>query len=482
MPLLAAPGVFASSPGVWSTVAVLVNSSLPIVAQRGGVCTGRVRAMLAMMLMMLMTPVGSRVQLVECPSTRIGTQTAARGHAERVGSGTLAAAAAAAGRTVRHRIGKSNLQDGGFPDGSFDSREKVDVNLQQTGALGGSRQMMRTVSKLGQRQELDARNAEISIDGAAASSREPSPVDDAQVDTHEGGVTSWSDRVFLTQNTLSGSGINFPHALEPKRLRSTRRPHTRIGMSDEEERLPQAEVSNVEIHQLPRELLRLMTAGRHPKLEQQILKNSTGRQLEIAFVRAPPEDFEKLIRLTNFGEFDDGSHRKEKTQSVLDDPPSDDEPPLRFSLHSEILREEKEKEKVARPVASVQPIGAAAPPGGGVQTGGGVRRMSAAVSAHMAIPRQNTAQPSPNKRKASFVGRVRADSSADAAGKPDAVHVPAPALPIVAEGSAAVRQTRAKAAIVIGMAYDSVANSLGRSARCRRQTCSYATHTRSAGC
>ena len=190
--------------------------------------------------------------------------------------------------------------------------------------------MMRTVSKLGRRQELDARNAEISIDGAAASSREPSPVDDAQVDTHEGGVTSWSDRVFLTQNTLSGSGINFPDALEPKRVRSTRRPHTRIGMSDEEERLPQAEVSNVEIHQLPRELLRLMTAGRHPKLEQQILKNSTGRQLEIAFVRAPSEDFEKLIRLTNFGEFDDGSHRKEKTQSVLDDPPSDDEPPLRF--------------------------------------------------------------------------------------------------------------------------------------------------------
>ena len=330
--------------------------------------------------------------------------------------------------------------------------------------------MMRTVSKLGQRQELDARNAEISIDGAAASSREPSPVDDAQVDTHEGGVTSWSDRVFLTQNTLSGSGINFPDALEPKRVRSTRRPHTRIGMSDEEERLPPAEVSTVEIHQLPREILRLMTAGRHPKLEQQILKNSTGRQLEIAFVRAPPEDFEKLIRLTNFGEFDDGSHRKEKTQSVLDDPPSDDEPPLRFSLHSEILREEKEKEKVARPVASVQPIGAAAPPGGGVQTGGGVRRMSAAVSAHMAIPRQNTAQPSPNKRKASFVGHVRADSSADAAGKSDAVHVPAPTLPIVAEGSAAVRQTRAKAAILIGMAYDSVASSLGRSARCRRQT------------
>jgi hypothetical protein len=67
------------------------------------VCTGRVRAMLAMMLMMLPLSVGSREQLVECPSTRIGTQTAARGHAERVGSGTLAAAAAAAGRTVRHR-------------------------------------------------------------------------------------------------------------------------------------------------------------------------------------------------------------------------------------------------------------------------------------------------------------------------------------------------------------------------------------------
>ena len=101
-----------------------------------------------------------------------------------------------------------------------------------------------------------------------------------------------------------------------------------------------------------------------------------------------------------------------------------------------------------------------------------MRRMSAGVSAHMAIPRQSTAQPSPNKRKASFVGHARADLSADAAkGKSkDAVHVPAPTLPIVAEGSAAVRQTRAKAAILIGMAYDSVANSLGRSARCRRQT------------
>jgi hypothetical protein len=44
------------------------------------------------------------MQLAECPSTvRIGTQNAARGHVERVGSGTLDAAAAVAGRTFRHR-------------------------------------------------------------------------------------------------------------------------------------------------------------------------------------------------------------------------------------------------------------------------------------------------------------------------------------------------------------------------------------------
>jgi hypothetical protein len=108
-----------------------------------------------------------------------------------------------------------------------------------------------------------------------------------QVDRREAGLaTSSSDRVFLTQNTLSSTGINFADKFAdddfsaPKRVRVARRPHTRIGVNDEEERLPQAEVYNVDIHQLPRELLRLMTAGRHPKLEQQILKNSTGRQLE----------------------------------------------------------------------------------------------------------------------------------------------------------------------------------------------------------
>ena len=42
MPLLAAPGVFANSPGVGSTIDKLVNSSLPVVAERGEVCTGRV--------------------------------------------------------------------------------------------------------------------------------------------------------------------------------------------------------------------------------------------------------------------------------------------------------------------------------------------------------------------------------------------------------------------------------------------------------
>ena len=74
---------------------------------------GRVRAMLAMMLMMLiMLPLSVDSQLVECPSTvvGIGTQTAARGHAERVGSGTLATAASAAGRTVRHRCGVLETQ------------------------------------------------------------------------------------------------------------------------------------------------------------------------------------------------------------------------------------------------------------------------------------------------------------------------------------------------------------------------------------
>jgi hypothetical protein len=63
--------------------------------------------MLAMMLMMLMMlPLSVDSPLVERPSAvvGIGTQTAARGHAERVGSGTLATAASAAGRTVRHSL------------------------------------------------------------------------------------------------------------------------------------------------------------------------------------------------------------------------------------------------------------------------------------------------------------------------------------------------------------------------------------------
>jgi hypothetical protein len=68
MPLLAAPGVFARSPDVESTIDKLVNSSLPVVAERGEVCTGRVRAILAMALAILPQSVGSRVHFVECLS------------------------------------------------------------------------------------------------------------------------------------------------------------------------------------------------------------------------------------------------------------------------------------------------------------------------------------------------------------------------------------------------------------------------------
>jgi hypothetical protein len=50
VPLLAASGVFASSPGVGSTIAALVKSSLRIVAKRGEVCPRPVQARLAMML------------------------------------------------------------------------------------------------------------------------------------------------------------------------------------------------------------------------------------------------------------------------------------------------------------------------------------------------------------------------------------------------------------------------------------------------
>ena len=97
MPLLAAPGVFARSPDGRLTIDELVNSSLPVVAERGGVCMGRVRAILAMMLAILPQTVGSRVHFVECPSTaRIGTRVAAP---EPAGSWSLAAAA---GVPIRH--------------------------------------------------------------------------------------------------------------------------------------------------------------------------------------------------------------------------------------------------------------------------------------------------------------------------------------------------------------------------------------------
>ena len=90
MPLLAAPGVFARSPDVGSTIDKLVNSSLPVVAERGAVCTGRVRAMLAMLAILPQT-VGSRVHFVECPSTaQIGTRVVAP---EPAGSWSLSAAA-----------------------------------------------------------------------------------------------------------------------------------------------------------------------------------------------------------------------------------------------------------------------------------------------------------------------------------------------------------------------------------------------------
>ena len=97
MPLLAALGVFARSPDVGSTIDELVNSRLPVVAERGEVRTGRVRAIPAMMLAIVPPSVGSRVHFVECPSTaRIGTRVAAP---EPAGSWSLAAAAAG---PIRH--------------------------------------------------------------------------------------------------------------------------------------------------------------------------------------------------------------------------------------------------------------------------------------------------------------------------------------------------------------------------------------------
>ena len=62
MTMLEAPGVFARSPDVESTIDEPVESSLPVVAERGEVCTGRVRAILAMMLAILPQSVGSRVR------------------------------------------------------------------------------------------------------------------------------------------------------------------------------------------------------------------------------------------------------------------------------------------------------------------------------------------------------------------------------------------------------------------------------------
>jgi hypothetical protein len=80
---------------VQALLSALVTSPPHIVAERGGVCTGRVRAIVAMM-----NAIDSRsVGLVGCASTaRVGTRSAAVGHMERVGSGTLAAVAP--GRTV----------------------------------------------------------------------------------------------------------------------------------------------------------------------------------------------------------------------------------------------------------------------------------------------------------------------------------------------------------------------------------------------
>ena len=94
-----APSVFANSPDVGSTIAELVKSSLPVVAERGEVCTGRVRAILAMMLAILPHSVDSRVHFVECASTaRIGTLSRVAAP-EPAGSWSLAAAAAG---PIRH--------------------------------------------------------------------------------------------------------------------------------------------------------------------------------------------------------------------------------------------------------------------------------------------------------------------------------------------------------------------------------------------
>ena len=86
---------------VQALLSVLVTSSLHIVAERGGVCT-----ILAMMLAIVSRSVG----LVGCTSTaRIRTRIAAVGPTERAEFATLAAAAAAAGRTARHRLSDSTL-------------------------------------------------------------------------------------------------------------------------------------------------------------------------------------------------------------------------------------------------------------------------------------------------------------------------------------------------------------------------------------
>jgi hypothetical protein len=92
-----------------ASLSALVISSLHVVAQRGWMCAGRVQAILPSMLAIVPRSVG----LVECPSTecpstaRIGARIAAVGHTERAGSATLAAAAAAAGRTAPHRSSDS---------------------------------------------------------------------------------------------------------------------------------------------------------------------------------------------------------------------------------------------------------------------------------------------------------------------------------------------------------------------------------------
>ena len=161
MTLLAAPGVFARSPDVGSTINDPVKSSLPVVAERGEVCTGRVRAILAMMLAILPQSVDSRVHFVECPSTaRIGTlfRVAAP---EPAGSWSLAAAAAGPIRHPPETVAESALVPGWCPletpamkdddgDGDAESRDS-DASL----LLGNAAQVRVKSLKVVGRQLID---------------------------------------------------------------------------------------------------------------------------------------------------------------------------------------------------------------------------------------------------------------------------------------------------------------------------------------